>query len=328
MSAVALAETAAPLRVGIFDTAISTDNLGDIIIMDAVMEPLAEIFGGDARMERIATHAFMPKSTLVTLAQCDLSIVGGTNILKSHMFYRANWRLRPWDALAMRNVVLMGVGWQHYQRRDTDIFSRLLFDRILSKTFDHSVRDEYTLEKMHRQVKNIIYTACPTLWPLTAERCAGVPTTKARSAVVSLTYYRPHGADAELLALLRREYETVYFWCQQADDRAYLESLGSGGKLSMLSDIESYNRVLDTEDVDVIGTRLHGGIRALQRGRRALILAVDNRAAEMARSTNIPVIHRQDLATIRKWIETSDPVSVTLPWDAIAAWKGQFANFG
>jgi polysaccharide pyruvyl transferase WcaK-like protein len=310
-------------RLCVFDTSIATDNLGDHIIMDAVWEVIHSVFGTVDGVRRIATHEYMPRKTYRTLSQFDVGIVGGTNILKSHMFVRANWRLRLYDVLYLKNIVLLGVGWQQYQGA-VDVFSKALFKGILSKKFMHSVRDEYTLARMRGQVKNLVYTACPTLWSLTAQKCAAVPTTKARSVIVSLTYYRPDSADADLIRLLLREYATVHFWCQMEKDAEYLDALGLGVAIPVIGDVESYNRLLATGDVDVIGTRLHGGIRALQYGCRALILTVDNRAVELARQTNIPVVDRRDLNTIGRWIGNSPAVSISLPWDAINGWKGQF----
>jgi polysaccharide pyruvyl transferase WcaK-like protein len=313
-------------RLCVFDTAIGTDNLGDHIIMDAVWDVIHSIFGPDTP-PRIATHLLMPRETYRSLSKYDVGIVGGTNILKSHMFIRANWRLRPYDMFFLKNVVLLGVGWQQYQGA-VDIFSRALFKRILSNKFMHSVRDEYTLDQMRGQVKSVAYTACPTLWSLTKQKCAAVPTKKAKSAIVSLTWYRPDPADAELIRMLLKEYETVHFWCQMEKDRDYLNSMSLGVQIPVIADVESYNRLLETGSVDVIGTRLHGGIRALQLGCRALILTVDNRAIELAKKTNIPVVDRRDLRSIKDWIGSSPAVSITLPWDTIDAWKGQFSGIG
>lgn len=323
MSLTATSTCAAPAAIGVFDTSIGTDNLGDHIIMDAVWDVLGELFGATSDMERVPTHRFMSRHEQQSLADMRFAIVGGTNILKSHMFIRANWRLRPQDAFFLRNVVLLGVGWQQYQG-SLDFLSKALLGRILSRKFIHSVRDEYTLGKLARQFPKILYTACPTLWRLTPSKCATIPTGRAPGAIVSLTHYRPSPLDADLIRLLRDSYQSVYFWCQMREDLQYLRSLSVGAGLPVIADLDSYNRVLAGTQVDVIGTRLHGGIRALQYSRRALILSVDNRAAELARSSSMPVVERSDLAAIRGWIDKSDPVSISLPWDAIAAWKGQF----
>lgn len=323
MPLTATSDCAAPAAIGVFDTSIATDNLGDHIIMDAVWDVLRELFGATSHMERVATHRFMSRCEQQSLAGMEFAVVGGTNILKSHMFIRANWRLRPQDAFFLRNVVLLGVGWQQYQG-SLDFLSKALLGRILSRKFIHSVRDEYTLGKLARQFPKTLYTACPTLWRLTPAKCATIPTRRAPGVIVSLTYYRPSPLDADLISLLRGSYQSVYFWCQMREDLQYLRSLAVGAGLPVIADLDSYNRVLADTEVDVIGTRLHGGIRALQYSRRALILSVDNRAAELARSSGMPVVERSDLAAIRDWIDGSDPVSISLPWDAIAAWKGQF----
>ena len=47
--------------------------------------------------------------------------------------------------------------------------------------------------------------------------------------------------------------------------------------------------------------------------------------AEIARDTGLPIVKRGDQATIDWWCERSDPVSVNLPTDTIARWKGQFS---
>lgn len=43
------------------------------------------------------------------------------------------------------------------------------------------------------------------------------------------------------------------------------------------------------------GTRLHAGIHALNYKVRSIILAVDNRATEMGRDVNLPVIQRSEI---------------------------------
>ena len=48
-------------------------------------------------------------------------------------------------------------------------------------------------------------------------------------------------------------------------------------------------------EFDYVGTRLHAGILALNYRKRTLIIAVDNRAAEMKTDINLPVIARGDL---------------------------------
>ena len=82
-----------------------------------------------------------------------------------------------------------------------------------------------------------------------------------------------------------------------------------------------------SEDSVYVGTRLHCGARFLQQGRNALIIAVDNRAAEIKKDTGLPVVLRNDFETIRSWLEgLTDWAPINLPLDAIKQWKQQFAS--
>ena len=104
----------------------------------------------------------------------------------------------------------------------------------------------------------------------------------------------------------------------------YLREIGAEGYTPIAPDVAEYDRILVEQDVDFIGARLHGGIRALQHGRRALVIPVDNRATEIGKSTALPVISRQDPAAIERWIDNPGPTRIVMPWGAIARWREQF----
>jgi polysaccharide pyruvyl transferase WcaK-like protein len=313
------------MLINIFDTAIDSDNLGDHFIMDAVWEAVRPLFP-DATFIRTPTHRRAAFSQLSLGRKVDFSIVGGTNILKSHMLVRGNWRITPLDYMAWRDVVLLGVGWQQYGG-SADLPTRLFFRTVLSKTKLHSVRDLHTYEALRHDVPNVIYTACPTMWMLDRQRCAAIPVRKARDVVFAVTYYRPAPEqDRRVFELLQRHYETVYFWPQQSRDIPYLRDIGITGFVPIPPDVESYDRLLDEEDVDFVGARLHGGIRAMQHGRRALIIPVDNRATELSVSTALPVASRDDPAAIEAWVTNPEPTALILPDEAIARWKNQFVQ--
>ena len=157
----------------IFDTAAASDNLGDDIIMDAVMKALSQMFP-ESRFDHYATHRFLSLGDYRRYDNQQLAFVGGTNILKSRMFLRGNWKLGPLDPFLLRNIVLFGVGWQQYMGQ-SDILSKLFFRKCLSRDYLHSVRDMYTYNKLKDIVPNVIYTACPTLWDITGETCAAIP---------------------------------------------------------------------------------------------------------------------------------------------------------
>jgi polysaccharide pyruvyl transferase WcaK-like protein len=313
------------MLVHVFDTAIDSDNLGDHMIMEAVWGVLRPVFA-EGVFVRTPTHRHASLAALLAARSHDISIVGGTNILKSHMLVRGNWRISLLDYAVWRNVVLLGVGWQQYGG-DADWPTRLFFRSVLSKTALHSVRDLHTYGMLHQHVPTAIYTACPTMWELDDERCQRVPVRKARHAIFAVTYYRPAPEqDRRLYEILKRSYEKVFFWPQQARDMSYVRDIGIEGFIPIEPDVAAYDRLLDEEDVEFVGARLHGGIRALKRGRRALIVPVDNRATEISKSTALPVASRDEPATIERWIAHPRPTRIVLPWDAIERWKGQFAS--
>jgi polysaccharide pyruvyl transferase WcaK-like protein len=310
--------------VNIFDTAIESDNLGDGIIMDAVWKVIDPLLSGAALL-RTPSHRRATAGELWRGRKAGLSIVGGTNILKSHMLVRSNWRITPLDYLVWRNVVLLGVGWQQYGG-EADAATRLFFRTVLSRGGLQSVRDMDTYAHLRRIIPNVVYTACPTMWMLDAAHCRDIAVRKARHAVFAVTYYRPAPeADRRLFALLKRRYEKVYFWPQQSDDVPYLRRIGIADYIPIAPDLKAYDRLLAEEDVDFIGARLHGGIRALQHKRRALIVPVDNRAAEISKTTALPIISRDEPEAIEHWIDNPRPTRIVLPWDAIARWKAQFS---
>lgn len=312
------------MLINMFDTGIESDNLGDHFIMDAVWEAVRPLFP-EADYVSTPTHRRASLSEMIANRRAALSIVGGTNILKSHMLVRSNWRITPLDYLAWRNVVLLGVGWQQYGG-PADFATRLFFRSILSPTFLHSVRDLHTYEHLKEVIPNVVYTACPTMWMLDRQRCRQVPVRKARHAVFAVTYYRPSPEhDRNVFNLLQRHYETVYFWPQQAQDTQYLHDIGVTGFVPIPPEVREYDRLLESVDVDFIGARLHGGIRALQHRRRALIIPVDNRAAELSVSTDLPVASRTDLEAIERWILGPRPLALNLPTAGIEEWKNQFS---
>lgn len=312
------------MLINMFDTAIDSDNLGDEFIMDAVWQEVRPLFPG-ADYIRTPTHRRATLSELREGRKADLSIVGGTNILKSHMLVRGNWRITPLDYLNWRNVVLLGVGWQQYGQSGADAATRLFFRRVLSRTGLHSVRDMHTYDNLKPSVPNLVYTACPTMWRLDEAHCRSIPVHTAHSVVTAVTYYRPAPEqDRQLFDLLKRHYSTVFVWPQQEQDLPYLKEIGVTGFIPIPPDVASYDRLLADVDVDFVGARLHGGIRAMQHGRRALIIPVDNRATEISLSTQLPVAMREDMAAIENWIMEPRPTALTLPWDGIERWKDQF----
>ena len=313
--------------VALLDTGVASNNLGDEIIMDAVRKILRKRLS-DAYLYTVSTHDGIGRTGRKIVAGCDFGIVGGTNILSSNLIRGATWRISPLDLGHLKEIVLMGVGWRDYHPQ-VNAYARYLYERILSRRYSHSYRDQHTTGMAAQLKRRGANTACPTMWDFDAAHCASIPVTKARNVVTALTYYRPNPtSDRALLDLLRERYEKVFFWIQQAEDLAYFKSLGDYRFEILPPNVPALTALLDREDVDSVGSRLHGGIHALQRGRRTLILAVDNRATEIGRDTGLPVVDRSALHQVADWIGKPTPTKIDLPDAAIAAWIGQFDTDG
>ena len=93
--------------------------------------------------------------------------------------------------------------------------------------------------------------------------------------------------------------------------------------------LASLDECLEREAVDYVGTRLHAGIRAMQKGRRSLIIGIDNRAIEMGTDFNLPVVRRDDVAkSLQGRIDGSWETHIRLDHQAIRTWRGQFVAQG
>lgn len=308
-------------RAVLLDTSVASTNLGDQIIMQAVRAELERPLK-DALVSSVASHDTMGRKGRSLVRASDLVIAGGSNLISSHIWMRSVWRLRPLDAFIGMNVVLMGVGWYQFQSKP-DPYTRWLLRKVLHPRALHSVRDGYTADMLASiGIANCVNTGCPTLWGLTPELCAGLPRTKAKSVVTTLnTYIRDIEADRRLIELLRSRYETVHAWVQTAEDHDYLREFGDDIRILEPS-LAAYDRLLSNEpDLDYVGNRLHGGIRALQHGRRAIIVEIDNRAKEMGRDFNLPTVARTDFDQLASMIDGRSGIDVRVPSEAIARWK-------
>lgn len=312
-------------RVTLLDTSVATPNLGDEIIVDAVRRHIDEIFAGSL-LFRVGTHDGIGAQGRKLIKSSEVALAAGTNLLTSRMWWNAPWPIGPLDALSIRNVVLMGCGWYQYQNW-WDPYSHWLLTSVLSKTAIHATRDAYSRDKLKGLgIKNVINAGCPTLWDITPEHCLSLPKVKAREVVTTInTHFRNAEIDRRFLALLKTHYERVHIWIQKDSDLQYANDLAEG-LVVVEPSLAGYDRLLESHDsLDYIGNRLHGGIRALQKGRRAVIVEVDNRAAEMGRDFDLPTVKRDDFARIEAMITSPSEISVKPPMEDVARWKAQFA---
>ena len=311
-------------RLTIVDTALASTNVGDEIIMDAVNREVADLFA-DARHYRVASHENMAAKSRKLIRDSDFALLGGTNMLSSHAAFRSVWKLSPADLALGAKFVSMGCGWYH-DEGGADPLTRLFYRSLLSKSHLHAVRDEFTRKRlMGLGLENVINTGCPTLWRLQPDHLSKIPQSKADAVVTTLNTYMPdRDADRRLLELLARSYKTVYAWVQTSEDHDYLKAL-LPEVVIVPPNLAAYDGLLARDmPLDYVGNRLHGGIRALQHGRRSIIIEIDNRAREMGGDFNLPTVPRTGFERLEAMIHEGFDLSITLPVEAIEAWRSQW----
>jgi polysaccharide pyruvyl transferase WcaK-like protein len=313
-------------RVTVLDTAAASTNLGDSIIMEAVRHEIAGLFP-DSAIFAVTSHEWMGPHSRRLIRQADWAIAGGTSLLSSRMWFRSNWRVKPIDALSRLRIVLMGVGWYQYQSAP-DPYSYWMLKSLLHRSAIHSVRDSYTLKKLiSLGTKNVVNTGCPTLWTLVPTHCANLPKQKALSVLTTINSYPKlfdQDADRRMIEILRQHYRDVYLWIQTHTDFEYACSLDPAIHF-INPNLGALDAILCSElDIDYVGNRLHAGIRALQKGRRAIVVEIDNRAREMGQDFGLPTVERTDFDRLERMITEPFEISVRLPNAEIAKWKGQF----
>ncbi len=309
-----------------FDTSISSLNVGDEIINSSGLEQLNRVFS-KKQFFNVSTHDGVSSIGIHNANLCEERIVCGSNLMCDTMFRSANWNLSVFDVVRLKKCLLMGVGWNRYGY-DTSLVTKYFYNKLLYTDGKyHSVRDDFTKRKMEGMgFHNVINTGCPTMWKFTSEHCYKVETNKSDSVVFTLTDYDKDVVNDKLMIdILCSMYEKVYFWPQGSGDRKYLSDLSVSGVEVISPQLKAYDNILDKESIDFVGTRLHGGIRALQKFRRTIIVAIDNRAIEKAKDFNLPVVNREDIRSVLKSkIDSNIVCDINIREDAINKWLEQF----
>ncbi len=321
-------------RIILFDTSIATENLGDEIIMESAERELAPVIRDDF-IYHLPTH-LVPVPLLHQASSgkrklcdhADFKFICGTNLFWAdmrHLNPLLNANLL--NARPFRRSVLFGVGIdQERCKKGLDAYSRSLWKTILSKETVHSARDDRTVEFLEQLGLKAVNTGCPTLWMLTPEHCAKIPVKKAEKVVFTLSNtggIHPEN-DRELIGLLRRSYKEVWFFAQTYDSYRRMLTYEHADEIRLVpAGLDGYRKFLREQDVDYVGTRLHGGIFAMQQGKRAVILKVDHRADDFAKF-GITQVDQFDLKAVEERIHSEFKTQVTVDYGKIADWLGQF----
>lgn len=322
-------------KVLLLDTSVATLNIGDEIIITSIQKNFPELFDKNY-IYSLPTHTLhfslfqrlLYRKKMKAYSNANQKFLCGTNALYVNMLRPLpGWNINIFNLSLVKGTICLGVG-TGVNSTSVNWYTRFLYSQVLSKEYIHSVRDESAkvfLEKLGFKAYN---TGCPTLWGLTSDLCARIPNTKSNSVVFTLTCYHPDPIkDKAMIDILKRNYEHLYFWPQTIDDLDYLKTLTDELPFIISPNLFSYDKILDT-DIDYVGNRLHGGIRALQHAKRTIIISIDYRADNMSKNYNLPIVRRDNLLEeLECKISSRWGTKVEgLDFDLIRQWKSQFLS--
>lgn len=333
--------------ITIFDTSSGSKNIGDSIIMESVERELNEIIRDYSIFQyKVSTHSRIIPEQRGSIKNSKLKIVCGTNLFR--MLYRPfkltsnPWKIRVTDIKVLNNTLFFGVGTTIPSKKEDIIhkmayklaekYSAYLWDEILNKEIPHSVRDQETCEMLKRiGIKNVINTGCPTLWNLDESHCKNIPTKKGKNVILTITGKKTEDIYLKYLEIATKNYEKVFMWPQSIVDIPYMEKVKNhfGSKVEIIpATLKAYDEILENEEsLDYIGSRLHGGIRALQHKRRSIIIAIDSRARSFRNDFNLPVIDNKSLSDLDTMINSEFRTEIKLKSDRIEEFKSALKEY-
>lgn len=328
-------------KIAIMDTSIMSFNIGDQIIMESAITGLMPVIK-DAFLVRMPTHSplfhkyefsLRGKDSFITALQSfDYKFVCGTNLLEKNMMKRKNsWNLHTSDLRYFNDFILVGVGTDKLSSI-ANTYTRHFYDKALNHNFVHSTRDDRTKEMLESLGFKAINTGCATIWPLTDSHCKSIPENQKDEVICTITDYCEDSArDLEMLLILKECYNKVFLWPQGIADELYFRKLCNlddriADSIDVLSPtLQCYDSFLSDHDCDYVGTRLHAGIKAMQKGRRSIIIAVDNRSIDMRESYGLPVIEREKISEhLMRYINSGFETRININEDGITTFLNQF----
>lgn len=330
-----LKESSIMKKVGIFDTAIGTSNNGDEIIYQSSIKGLKSILDNSFSL-RLGTHIAnydkkqMKKDNFKInyfTNDCDLKFVMGTSIVLEKLSgIHRQWMLFDYNKKLYKDVILVGVG-KNILYDSIDSSTAKIYKSILNNQYKHSVRDEFTKKVLEDIGIDSIVTGCPTLWEFDKDKCELIPKSKSDACIISLSgqkKYHNIEADQQLINIVNNNYSKVYVWIQTLADEPYFDSFENISNIEKIYSLSKYEDILNKGNVDYVGTRLHGGIFAMQHNVRTIIIAIDQRAIGMYESNNIPILKREEINNLHFLINSSFKTDIKIDNNKISSFINQF----
>lgn len=322
----------------LFDTAIGTSNVGDEIIFESVKDGLDDLLSKSVVL-RLGTHTKNFSAAHIFRGiknhgkirnfcfNTDYKFICGTNMLDKKIPYiGGQFILSKASTLLYKNSILVGVGRiSDFEINDMSHRTKNLYKKILSPKYYHSTRDDETKRIVEQLGFKAINTGCPTLWKLTPDFCNQIPKSKAENVIISLSGY-PDQIDKQkdklFYEIIRNNYKNVYVWIQTLFDYEYCQRII--GDANYIFSFKDFDDIMKKGNVDYVGTRLHGGIYALQHKIRTIILAIDERARGFNETNNIPIFERNDIENIEPILNNYLETDIKLNLDNINKFLNQF----
>ncbi|MBR1762690.1 MAG: polysaccharide pyruvyl transferase family protein [Eubacterium sp.] len=321
----------------LLDTSIGTSNMGDHIIMECVRRELSPVLD-NSFVYNMSTHlpsfnAFSVWRNSISVqnySDCDYKFAGGSNLLvKDLKTHYPQWNINKWNSKPLRGVITVGVGAGAGDY--TNSYTTKLYQSVLNHDFYHSVRDKRSKDFVENVLGlKAINTGCVTMWKLTPEFCSQIPSTKADCALITLTArFKADVNEQKMIDIVVRNYSKVFLWIQGDRDFDYFSKFKNTENIELIPpSIEAYESVLKNNDLDYIGTRLHGGVFAMRHKKRSIIIAIDERAREINAANNLNCIEITEVEEkLDDMINSDFETKVNMPYDEIDRWKMQFEEF-
>jgi hypothetical protein len=304
------------------DPGAASTNVGDRIISQSVdAELVAPLRATGRQVELVPMHGSLSSTHRAALRDAEAVVVCGTNLLSDHMRFRRAWHWPVEDIeLCRGRLTFLGVGWWQYQRAGIDPVSAAWL-RSLTGPTPWAVRDEYSLRKLRRARIPAVHTSCPTLWGVEKQV---LPSGQRRAVVTFTDYSQDPLADGRLVRELAERFDEVLFWPQGPGDPSYIDQVRAGVGTLLGPGLDELDSVLAEPDTAYVGLRLHGGIRAMQRGVPSLVLSIDNRAREIARSVGLRAPSRHAARAYRQDLESGETVGIAVPRDSVQRWRASW----
>lgn len=318
-------------NVLLLDTSVGSLNKGDDIIMRCIRYQLSDITKKNFALT-LPTHVSpfhwyqvaRGSHRVQIYSNAKYKFVGGSNLLTMDMLtHFPQWNINLFNCGPLKGSVLVGVGAGKGNKINT--YTKYLYKKVLSKEYIHSVRDERTKNIMENMGFKALNTGCATLWSLTPEFCKEIPTNKAKSVIFTLTHHdKDIEKDQMLIDVIKKNYEITYFWVQDSGDLSYFNNLRNTQGIKIVPpSVDEYEEVLKS-DIDYIGTRLHGGIYAMRNKKRAIIIAIDERAQGMSETYNLNTIDRNQFENLENMINSKIITNVNVDFQNVKTWMDQF----